>query len=673
MEKDISYNRYLYEKRLELKLSKRKFAKKLHMSRFKYSLIEKGYFLPTRKTAQRISNILNDDFTIYIEGKHSYPEDIYETKRFVDHFKDFLAQLWVRVTLSIVMFFSLCFSVTGSLAYNHCCSNPRHYYSERYTSFVDEVREKGSITFSALHELIRYTISDNDTENNVSTSIIVSHEDLCLRDMTVYVNYKTDEGDILYSLPNRVSKYKDYMKFNFTLYNVGSTVSGEIKMTDGAYKISSLNFDGSEADISQEEVNSLSDVVSLLAVNVYQRLDNLIFSKLGLDYTYSELLNDFATGARNHQTHENFYMIVGILGIVLFFSSLFVLIFSYILNSKIEDAKPAIIHRTFQPLKRDIHFFPFIPETVFEIAGIVLTFFGSMRIFFYLITFMSSGSLLTDLWNTAPKSFFIFFTIGMFLLYFLDFDIFLEDKYRSFRNVFLYGFTFLGLYIVESFGIDYFTSRRAVTSFLLSRFTIPNNFSSIACYFLMLVFLYQRPKFVDTKGKLIAFRSLVLLPIAWLVVSTVISQNYKYFGWNLNTWQLNIFSSERPQFTILCVAYLLGFYFLRLYFIRKYGEENAQLFFHSNRFYLYKNSLICAIVSLSALSEYLFQNFATVSSRTMGYWQIIYLVPFLFFYHPHFGKRNNFVDYLTLGLYFLAMSLGYLSVVAVALVFYGNQ
>ena len=65
---DISYNIFLYNKRIELNLSTKEFAKMLHINSVYYDLIEKGYLKPTVKTTNKISDALEIDFSTYLDG-----------------------------------------------------------------------------------------------------------------------------------------------------------------------------------------------------------------------------------------------------------------------------------------------------------------------------------------------------------------------------------------------------------------------------------------------------------------------------------------------------------------------------------------------------------------------------------------------------------------------------
>lgn len=58
----LTYNAFLYTERNNMGLSRRKMAKFLKMPLFYYSMVEKGYFKPTKKQVARISEKLEVDY-----------------------------------------------------------------------------------------------------------------------------------------------------------------------------------------------------------------------------------------------------------------------------------------------------------------------------------------------------------------------------------------------------------------------------------------------------------------------------------------------------------------------------------------------------------------------------------------------------------------------------------
>ncbi len=680
MDQIISYNLFLYRKRKERKLSRWKFARYLSLSPFFYHFYEKGYLCPGKKSIQKISNALKIDFAPYTEGVRSYPTETEKEKK-----PKFLIKLLSSFTLRLILFIltilSLATCITGFTLSNYTKNHVRDFYGESYLDFVDTVRSKGDYTFSLLHEIRRPCIKQSDESK--TAIIVVSNEDESLRVINAYLNYKNGKESTLYFLGKETTSYLSVLKVEYSNYETGEKLTGSFTRENNQFVLDDFIYSNDDSLIEQgsEQYNSAKEKFSRHLSTVNEDFNLLIKKKTGLDYDfYSGLLTDQSYGAKKNIKAEIISLIRACLGVVLTGTCLFGFLYCFIEgknkkevvlfeNDRNTASRSPELSRERKPRKKDIRFFPFIPETIFEIFGILLTFFGSLRRVYYLLTFYSSSSLNPNEFNSVPQMLFSFFTVGRFLLYFIDFDIFLEDR-RSVRNIFLYGITFFSLYLLECTLIDYLSRTRGLVLLATSYYVIPNNFGTIACYFLIRLFLFRTPKWAYTKKRVIAYRLFSLIPILWIFVSTLIFQNYKAWGLERNTWGLYFFNSERPQFSILCVSYLVGLYFLRLFYERKYGKENAKHYFNSNRFYFQKNILICLVICLLSLSEYLTRNFSSLPKGIGGYWQIIYLVPFLLFYHPHLGKRNKFVDYLTLILYFIFFGIGYLFVGLIAFIYF---
>lgn len=670
MEKTVSYNEFLYQRRKEMGLSRRKFAKFLHVPTFFYRYYEIGYVKPSKKYIQRISEALNIDYESYFEGLASYPGELpIEDTRFERWYKSFIGRLWFKLLMSILSLCSIAFSIFGFIKYGQTMDHAEVFYSEKYIQFVDGIREKGSMTFSLLHELVRPEIHISDKNKYVSIS--ASSENYALRDLNCYINYKEENSNTYYIVPNSAIQSLTTLKVQYVDHTTLKKYISSFTIEDNKFIfVDDISIEGqNEISYTQEEHDFIVSKMKAHIDEVNSDFTSLIKEKLDMDYDfYSELIIDHQKGATENLFTEVLSLGSGIFGIALtggFFFFLLFAIFFGIKKKKKEDVvletntEPTIIQREFKTPKKDIRFFPFIPETIFELVGILLVLFGSIRVIFIISTlFFNNSEIYAENYDILTNRLFIFFTIGMFLLYFIDFDIFLDDK-RCLRNFFLYGLVFFGLYIIECSMIQYLMKTRGVALLFNNAYIIPNNFGTISCYFGIMFFLFYEPKWMNTKKKTIIFRCLCSIPILWILISSLIFQNYKSWGLELNTWQIYFFDSERPQFSILCVSYLLGLYCLRQYYKKKYSKEACKKLFNGNRFYFQKNMLVCLIILILALTEFIFRN-ATNNVKGMGkYWEIIFLVPALFFYHPHLGKRNKPVDYFTLVLYFIFFGFGY--------------
>ncbi len=674
MESNVAYNEFLYKKRLEMKLSKRKFAKLLNVPHLFYSYYENGYVKPSKRYAKRISEALGVDYSQYLEGVSSYPTPIPEKVSWFEKlYKKILSKIYIRISILVLLLASVGLTITGFVRYNYVMNHATEFYNDNYLSFVYAMREKGGMTVSLMHEMVRPEIHMNDGDKFVSIS--ASHNDYAIRSLNGYVCYSSEDENMYYIVPNDAEDALITLKFQYIDCN---TLVKYIATFNRPDRNSEFTFSDTLSDSVGNEIKdqTIYNKIKDKAISHINDIDNaftkLIKEKLDIDYDfYNELLVDHSTSAQNNLYAEVSSLGMGIGGVVLTGGFLFLILFSIFFaeaEKKKKDKKEGVpvvkladdapICRTYKTPKKDIRFFPFVPETIYEIVGIFLVFFGSLRIMLYAVNLFSNTGIDQTNFDSTSLSLFMYFTVGMFLLYFIDFDIFLDDK-RSLRNFFLYAIVFIGLYILEATLVEYLSMTRGIARVVDLFYVIPNNFSTIACYFGIMVFLFYSPKWMNTTKKTVIFRCFSILPLAWILISTIIFQNYKRWGIEFNTWQVYFFNSERPQFSLLCCSYLIGLYFLRLFFKRRYGNEVAARFFNGNKFYFMKNILVCVIICILSLTEYIFANTTKGNKGLGGYWQIIYLAPMLLFYHPHFGRRNKPLDYFTLILYGFFFGIGY--------------
>ena len=107
---------------------------------------------------------------------------------------------------------------------------------------------------------------------------------------------------------------------------------------------------------------------------------------------------------------------------------------------------------------------------------------------------------------------------------------------------------------------------------------------------------------------------------------------------------------------------------MRLFFTIRFGENRARTFFNGNKFLWIKNIMVCTIIVIIGLVELSLKNNPTAHKLGLGlYWNILFLIPLLLFYHPHKGPRNIILDWTTLLLYILAISFSYVAVVFMVL------
>lgn len=666
-----NYNLHLYNIRLAKKMKRRQFAKFLGISTFSYRLIENGYFKPTKKQVKKISAALEEDFQPYLEGDYSYPLPLPEDQesKLAKKFYALFGKLAFRIVIGVFLLGSLATFFTGMYYSNQYDQHAREYYDQEYVTFFDTLAEKGQITLTITGDLTRPEICVKD--DTKFYSIKGSYSSSALTTINATATYHTDEYRISYSASfvssplTITAHYADYT--NGDTYSVSYNEPSKDSYEWITTFCNSSSEDEDTIQAQKEDVKAIADS-HLSELN--PTFDKLIQDKTELDYSfYDGLAIDLYTGYKKAARVSAMSLFLTILGALLSAGFLFFFIYCLIygkgkkkssLFSKVK-VTPATLER--EPhVKKDFAFSPFIPETVFEIVGIFFVFFGTLRVLYYVGVFFGVIPINGNDFTTIPNTLFYLFMIGMFLLYFIDFDVFLEDK-RVFRNVFLYFIVYLVLYFVESSLMEAMTTSDAIiVSELGNNIAIPNNFGTITCYFIMMITLFYTPKNIKSKAGLICYRLLTIIPVGIIITFTLIFHYANtVWGWNLPIKVLYIFSSEKTQFSLLCVIYLLGLYFLKLFYEKKYGREKACSLMYGNRFLLTKNAIASISVLIIGLMEIILYKNKSAGELGLGkYPYLILLSPFLMLYHPHIGKRNTALDYSTTILYVLAFAGGYL-------------
>ena len=683
----LTYNSFLYTKRMGLNLSRGKMAKILKISPFHYSMIEKGYFKPSKKLIERISLAFEVDYKKYATHESSYPVELPEKKKnvIVSFFYKVLGHIAFKIFFGVMSVLSIGFMIFGFCQSYYVSSHQEQYFPENYVTFMESLRINGTIHFSAVNKITRpeYYSYVNDTGNQKSKyiSIIGDYEDLTnLKFTATYRNevgrtvYSVvpgvlNDGDVSYVITASFSKYEEPLSWTstFALTNNGYFCNMiELVKQDGSKE---LIYDTNPQYVElktvlAEHIEELKDEFS----SVIEEKDPTFGSGQANKFIYLSKL--YLEGQEKLTVPQGLAFFGRYIGIVLSGVNIFVFIFAmlYGTHKGVEkNYRPVEMEVPVDPIHRmktDIRISPFVPETLLEIIGIFLVFIGSFRLIYYASGFVT-GQAGMVMASSNGSGLMQIFMVGMFLLYFIDFDIFMDDK-RVFRNIFLYTIVFFCLYGLENL-LFRSVNDGSVVGQLFQMIKMPNMFGSIACYYLIMFFLFYTPKRIKKKVTLVLYRCCSIIPVIIIFVSW-----YLYNGYNVlfdADWPLelrNVFNGEKIPFSILAVSYLFGLFFLRLFFEKRFGKERATIFFNGNKFLWIKNIMVSLIVLSIGIVEFVLKSNPTAHKLGLGlYSNILLLIPMLFFYHPHKGPRNIILDWTTLFLYIVAISFAYFAVIII--------
>ena len=662
-----SYNIYLYKKRKESKFSLFKFAKKIGVNFFLYYLVERGYIKPTKGMVNKFSIYFDEDYSIYLEGESSYPEEyvIESQSTLYRRFLKFLGKKSVRISFLSLSIACVASIISGVVITKTYSNNPRNFYDDTIYNLNKDIKEKGGITITLLDDFLRPEISEYKKDDHFY-SIKGNYSEIKFYQMSFTASsWKETNFRVTLAL-NTFGSNENTLLFRGTVinYEYNYIANAAISLENGDAKVLYLKYQNDEH--AKKEEPKMKEFLAQEAFVFSERMETLIEKNTGNKIVFKDFLKKINDGHKFQLSVDGVMsaLIYGGLLVGLIFS--FAFLFSLMFGNK-EGKVIALSHSDElfgytkkNEMKKDIKFSPFIPETLLELFGIVLVLIGSMRIVYYFFVIFGGIPLSSSDLQSIPNVLMTVFMTGMFLLYFVDFDIFLDD-WRVLRNIPLYFFTFIFLYVIEASLMSTLQGSNNIIAAYLSNFYIPNVFGTVACYFLIMMFLFFTPKFIKTKRALIIFRLCSLIPVIWIIICYIMRHADVLFGANLNIWVSYFFAGERVTFSMLAILYLFGYFGLRQFFKWRLGEQEANRYFNGNKFLFMKNILACLIILAVWLVDLYFNHTSIGKSLDLGLsTQIIILIPFILFYHPHKGPRNRIVDWTTLILYFIALSGGYL-------------
>ncbi len=648
-----SYNKFLYDKRKEAGFSRRKMARQLKIPYIIYIMIENGYIKPTKRMVKKISNYYDIDYSIYLEGEASYPEELPDKPqgKASKLFFNIMGKLWLRIILIVLSLIFLVSWVYNKVENDKYSENQEIFYSEELRTFNNTLKEKGSVKFSIFNELMSPQISRfiKINENEELLFELSSSYKNTLK-LNLQITYWTDDYRFLLNSDdindNKVSYLVEFKAYNDKYVSCSDyfTYDELLKQKDGTCPYSAfINIDKT--------------------YNFAEQFDILVKEKLGYTNSFSKDIFpkyvEETTNFENYISKVSFREMMSLfIAAILIFMALYSLEYGNKNNLEKEFSHSDALLFLNEPAnikKKDMKFMPFIPEKIFQIFAIILIAIGATRL---QVLGMLSSDFNQEGFNISAR-FLSIQMLGIFILSFIKFDLFLDDK-RVLRNVSLYPLIFFIVYYIETYLLIGIKNDNSLVGNMLN-IAFPNPFFSTSCYFTIMFFLFYTPQKINTKKKLIIFRLCSIIPILYIFASFFIYYSDVIFGAQIsNLWIKNFFLGQRLPLSILAISYLVSIFFLRLYYKKKYGEENANRYFMGNRYLFKKNIITAIIVIIIWIFEMIFRNNTVLNKMGIGLNELLIIIlPFILFYHPHKGPRNKTLDYLILFLYILVLLYGY--------------
>ena len=323
--------------------------------------------------------------------------------------------------------------------------------------------------------------------------------------------------------------------------------------------------------------------------------------------------------------------------------------------------------KSFKELPRDIKFHPVIPEMVIRILVLATALLSSLGLYYIFQALVSIDPMAMIEGMAFKAEIAGFSAVSVMLLFFLKLDIRQGKKNTFLVNYILLfgGLIFYFLLLIIQSTLQNTSSSSAATVAQALNYLPGNIIWGILAFNLLSSFLFDEPKSIqDDDKKRIRYRLLAIIPIAYMVISSVYQIGKAAAGWQWPLAVSTLLFSKALFLTLFSVFYCLIVFFYKRHTEKKFGLENARIYQSGNRYNFIKNLLVVAVIVALGVSDLLIGKFwANNPLGAGGNYVILYIIPFVLLYRPHMGQRNSKWDLAFTVLYGLSLVLGILLIV----------
>lgn len=397
---------------------------------------------------------------------------------------------------------------------------------------------------------------------------------------------------------------------------------------------------------------------------------------------YETFNNSLSSGIASYTSYQNLTSGLTLWGLILSILFLAFLAFSFI-KGAINKFRESVLKEEIdkenipfdeeisrddkvKPLPKNKWPTPFIPEMVIRILVLVISVMSSMGIF-YIFQSVMAGDVVGLIENVAFKAEIASLaTLAMMLLFFTKLDIQQSKKNTFLVNYILFflGLVFYFILLIIQFTLSNSTSALADIAKDALPYLPGNIVWGILAFNLLSSILFSTPKFKNnSKVKIVLYRSLIIIPLGYMLISSLYQIGNKAWGWSWPFAATSLLFNKALILTAFTVLYCLVVFIYKTYTKKKYGE-NAAIYQCGNRYFFIKNLLVCGVIAILGIIDIAIGK-AMGNNNPLGAggnYVILFIIPFVLFYHPHMGKRNAKWDLAFAGLYALSMVLGLLLV-----------
>ena len=626
-----NYNTYLLELRKEAGLSLKEASKRIGMSRLKLYFFENGYFRPKPKDLKKLNDFYQIDLSLV--GEDAYPAPNKEkaiTQRRVK-------LKGKRIAFGVLSLLSLAMVSVGAALFSQSVNNKSSYYGDTYNEMKEKVIENGEYGYDLVTSLKYYYV--NYEEFNSEANIIFYQTDniLYFNECTfskTFSNgtYGIDRYHYQLGYSLGVNSYHGHFTF-------GSVITGSYFSCD-------FNYNGEQVTsidnfkVLIEGTETIDEETAIAKVNTYISSVDIYLTKLLSQYLERDVdfYEDFLP-AREKGRVINFALQIS--GLILLFSGIiaFFIFFAIFIKAMVQNIKPRLVSTEpeasdikREQLPEDWHFDFGIPDVIIVLIAKIMQ-YGSMVLLF--IAFLAKLGIPFFSIFTDPNFLMVFkwsWLGGIFLEHFVMIGR-IKKPTTLFKEIIFNTGMFLFIATIETVAISLTNAWGYDLAPLIYKYVPGNVYQVIAIHYLIFLFLFFQPSFLNKKGKVARtiWHSLSLIPLLVLVLAYIISNRYAMvYGVKeniyINFWFPNAFLS----LTVVSILFIYITFFLRLYYEKKYGQHRSQVFFYGDRYTIIENIICSALIIIAASLDFIFLNNQHAYYLGLGgnYWMYV-LVPFI--------------------------------------------
>ena len=626
-----SYNVQLSLLRKKKNLTLKEAAKQIGISRLNLYLYENGYFRPNKKALKKIEDFYKEK--VSFEGEDAYPAPLKEKS--IPEKKDTL--LVKRIVFGSLSFIMLLSVITGAILFNKSVTNKTAYYGDTYNQMREKVVEHGELGHDLVTSLEYHYIDSFDAPHYATFIFYETNNLLYLNECIYSATYLTEE----YGIVRYHFKFGSNLSVNSNVcdFNLGS-------WSDGIYLSCNFNYEGSKIDkvdnydlkLDIKKKISEQDVVNIINERIddfEKAFSNILTSELGIETSFNK---DFLP-AREKGRSINFSMQIAALllifpGVIAFF-----VFFGIFVKLMIANIRPRLITtesnkgmNKSETLPKDLRIEFGIPDTFLILFSKVLQ-FGSI-LFMLLSVLVKLGLPFPAFIGNANFLAFlrVAFLAGIFLEHFVMIGR-IKKATTLFETIVFNLGLFLFIATIETIIIGITNAWGYDLASFIIKFIPSNVYQVVAVHYLIFLFLFFQPPFLNKKKKYvrIIWHSLSFIPLGILIAIYFLSNAYALtYGVQENIFINFWFPNGFLPLSIVCVLFMYSTFGVRLYYERKYGQEKAQSFFYGDRYTLIENAICCGLIIIVGSLDFIFvhNQYAYYLGLGSNYW-IFAMIPFI--------------------------------------------